>query len=253
MNQIALPKTLLDICDERDEILALVQRAHGLLEDADAKMETLNHYGLPLDAKPRHGFKATRQEIDARLWRVAFDKTGFLTLMDAEAKSKFFEQVQKDAPEFTESNIRSTFLSLSQDAGKMFARGLVNVFRRLSRVHRTNTNSPFKVNEKAILPGMFRQRYDRGLEVSHYTHEYLNDIDRVIKTLAGETHHPRSLEMAVNAAMVDGSVYEDAFYQIKGFGNGNMHMKFKRSDLLDKANRIIAEHYGETLAHRKAA
>lgn len=31
-------------------------------------------------------------------------------------------------------------------------------------------------------------------------------------------------------------------------GNGNMHIKFRRLDLLNRANDIIARHYGETLA-----
>ena len=72
----------------------------------------------------------------------------------------------------------------------------------------------------------------------------LDDIDRVIKTVAGEQFHPRSLETAVNAAWAEGNLYEDDYYRIRGFKKGSMHIQFKRADLLEKVNDLIAEHYG---------
>ena len=77
----------------------------------------------------------------------------------------------------------------------------------------------------------------------------INDIDRVFKVLDGKSHIPRSLEMGINGALIDKKIYEDDYYRIKGFKNGNMHIEFKRQDLLDKANLMIHKYYkGRALA-----
>lgn len=253
MNELVIPKTLLDYCDIRQRVLAAIKRSYDTLEEAEVELQTIYSYGLPCDAKPRNRYEQTRKDLERTLWRIAFDKTGFMQLMDAEAKSRFFEEVEKNPPEFTEANIRSTFLSLHQDAGKMFQRGLVNVFLKLSKGHKTNTDSPFKVNERAILSGIFRDNFSGGLTVnySRWASEKLNDIDRVIKTLDGQKHEPRSLEMAINAVVVKSSLYEDDYYQVRAYKNGNMHLKFRRVDLLDKANKLISDYYhGQALAAR---
>jgi hypothetical protein len=40
---------------------------------------------------------------------------------------------------------------------------------------------------------------------------------------------------------------EDEYFRMKGFKNGNIHLWFKRDDLLRKVNKLLAEHYGEVL------
>jgi len=249
MHDIAIPTTLADVCAVRDLALDRIKRAYELLDTAKDALEGVTRYAWPYEGSPRNSYQHTVSEIDARLWRDAFDKTNFLLLMDEEAKRRFFEDVEKKAPPFTMENIRSTFLTLSQEADAMFVRGLVNVFRRLSKDHRTNTNSPFKVNDRAILPYMVSLRFRGGLEVNYRSSERLNDLDRVFKVLAGARHQPRVLEHAINAVFVVDNRYEDDFYEIRGFRNGNMHLRFKRADLLEKANRLIGEYYdGNALA-----
>ncbi len=258
MNELVIPKTLLDFCAARGRVLSKITQAYGLLEKADVELRSYYSYGLPHSAKPRDGLDSVTRELDRDLWRTAFDKTGFMQLMDAEAKSKFMAEVEANPPEFNEGNIRATFLSLAQDADKMYARGIVNVFLKLSKHHKTNTSEPFKVNERAVLSHMVQQEWQSTRVRVHYSHhasEKLNDIDRVFKTLDNKKHEPRALEHAVNAAFRGGAklnFYEDEYYQIRGFLNGNTHIRFKRTDLLDKANRIIHDYYhGQALAAAK--
>ena len=249
MQDLAIPQSLVDVCAIRARVLQRVESAQQLLDAAKDDIEAVSEYAWPRESSPSNDYGKTVQEIDERLWRYAFDKTGFLQLMDYEAKRKFMEDVAKQAPPFTLDNIRCTFLTLHQEADAMFVRGMVNVFRQLSKEHRTNTNNPFKVNERAVLPYMVSVCWRRGLEVNYRSSEKLNDLDRVFKVLAGETHQPRALEHSINAVFQNSNRYEDSFYEIKGFKNGNMHLLFKRADLLDKANRLIGDYYdGSALA-----
>lgn len=246
---LAIPTTLQDMCDSRDRALARVKQAEDILASASDELDKIARYAMPYGASMRDSLSQIRKEMDRRLWSAAFDKTGFMQLMDAEAKRRFEADLDKDPPAFTMDNVRSTFASLFQDAETMYARGIVNVFLRLSKAYKTNRKEPFKVARKAILGYMVESNYSGGLRVGYYAQATVNDIDRVFKTLDGKQHQPRSLETALNAALQKGEVYEDDYYRIKGFKNRNMHIEFKRDDLLQKANRIIHDYYnGEALA-----
>ena len=259
--ELTIPKPLTEYCEVREQALELWQRGVRLIEEANKLAATVNRYGLGGHYEPRDGLKAVTKNLDRSLWQTAFDKTGLMQLMDAEARRQFERDLNEHPPAFTLENLRSTFLDASQNADEMFKRGLVNVFRGLSKNHKTNTNEPFKVNDRAILGYMVGHSYapgcplqiGRGFDMGR-AESVINDIDRAFKVLDGKQHHPRALEIAVNGAFAKGEVYEDEYYRIKGFKNGNLHIQFKRHDLLDKANLIIHEYYeGSALAKGRAA
>jgi len=60
----------------------------------------------------------------------------------------------------------------------------------------------------------------------------------------------RSLSCAMNTAIQDGGFYEDEYFAAKAFKNGNLHLKFKRADLVEKVNLIIAKRYGAAIGNR---
>jgi hypothetical protein len=254
--ELVIPKTLVDYCNTRDRVLEQMARANQIIELCQEELKQLSPYLFPSEFEIcGYSDKNFKMHLDRRMWRQAFDYTGFMQLMDRQEKQKFLAELEKQPPEFTIENIRSTFLSVMQEADNLFARGLVNVFLRLSDDHKSNTNEPFKVNHKAVLSGMVQRNWGKDTVMVNYYNwasEQLNDIDRVFKVLDGQKHQPRALETACNAAFSDlakPNTYSDDYYLIRGYLNGNMHITFKRDDLLEKANKIISDFYnGAALA-----
>lgn len=245
MNDIIIPKSLEDYCKVREDVIRYINEAHKMLEVADEKLKQVHRYGLIYGAKPALSGENTIKQMDISLWRAAFDITGFRQVMDAKAVKDFENSLNVNPPEFTIDNIRSTFISVSQDSSEMFSRGLVNIFRLFSPNHKTNTKEPFKINKKAIIPYMVSNFY--GMEISRRSADEINDLDRVMKTLDDKKHHPRELETLINAQFKHGKIYEDDYYKMRGYKNGNLHVEFKRDDLINKANRVIADYYGAAL------
>lgn len=255
---IAIPKTLEDFVEAKVSALAKIEQARMLLTAAEDELNQVARYCFPHDVTMRTNKEEVAKQVNRGLWQAAMDKTGFKQLMDAEAMREFRDSLERNPPDFTVENIRTHFLSMFQDADMMFKRGLVNVFRKLDSSYRTNEKEPFKVGRKVVMGYMFTNwagylqvnygRYSSGDSV-------VNDIDRVFKTLDGKKHNPRELECAINAQFkaTREYIYEDDYYRIKGFKNGNMHLEFKRADLLEKANNIIAEVYGATIPDARAA
>jgi len=256
--EIVIPKTLEDFVEAKTSALAKIEQARMLIDAAEQEMNEVARYCIPTEVSIRLTKEEIERHVNRSLWRAAMDKTGFKQLMDSEAMRAFNDSVERDPPNFTIENIRSHFLSMFQDADMMFKRGLVNVFRKLDSSYRTNEKEPFKVGRKVVMGYMFTN-WLGYLQVGYgmYSNgtDKLNDLDRVFKTLDGKKHNPRELECAINAKFKETRdyIYEDEYYRVKGFKNGNMHLEFKRADLLEKANDIIAEVYGATIPDARAA
>ncbi|NWC82847.1 DUF4942 domain-containing protein [Pseudomonas putida] len=245
--QLALPTTLSDLLKARQAALRLIEDAHRSLQTAEDLLSQHGRYLKPYGAQLKEDLGKVRCELDSKMWRRAMDLTGFKQLMDTQEVGTFERSLEHSPPEFTEDNIRATFIDMQLRSTDMFRRGVFNVFRWLSKAYRTNKAEPFRIGEKVIMKSMVRPNLTGGLYIQYGMNDkasdQLNDIDRVMKTLDKQPFQPRSLESAMNAAFENLEVFEDSYYRAKAFKNGNLHLEFKRPDLLDKVNEQIAEHY----------
>ncbi len=88
--------------------------------------------------------------LDASLWALLLDKSGLRTFMDAKARERWDEQIDKlQTPELTAENIRSTFRNLYDSRADMFGADVVNLFSELSWNYRTN--QPVKFGKRLII------------------------------------------------------------------------------------------------------
>lgn len=245
---LALPTTLTDLLQARQDALRLLSDARRMTDMARELLERHGRYLMPHNGQLRDSAERVQAELDASMWRRAFDLTGFKQLMDAQAVAEFERSLTPRSPEFTEANIRSTFIDLHGKSREMFRRGVVNVFRHLSDDYKTNANEPFRIGRKLVMTYMTCKAFGGGLEL-HYggARDKLNDIDRVVRTVGGMTFTAGALPAAVNQALKLSQAHECELYRAKGFQNGNLHFEFKRLDLLDLVNEQIAEHYANTL------
>ena len=245
---LALPTTLTDLLQARQDALRLLSDARSLTVKAKELLDRHGRYLMPHNGQLRDSAERVQAELDASMWRRAFDLTGFKQLMDAQAVAEFERSLSPKPPEFTEANIRSTFIDLHGKSREMFRRGVVNVFRYLSDDYKTNSREPFRIGRKLVMTCMTSKSFGGDLEL-HYggARDKLNDIDRVVRTLGGMVFTAGALPVSVNQALKLGQAHECDLYRAKGFQNGNLHFEFKRQDLLDLVNEQIAEHYANTL------
>lgn len=245
--QVALPTTLTDLLVARQDALRLIADSRRTLAMAEDLLTQYGSYLMPFGAHPRESEDRVRQELDSRMWQRAMDLTGFKQIMDSEEVEKFENSLCPAPPEFIQDNIRATFIELQLRAETMFRRGVFNVFRHLSDAYRTNAAEPFRIGANVIMRSMVRPSMSRGLcindAMNNYACDKINDIDRVVKTLDNKRFDPRTLESDMNLAFRDRAVFEDDYYRAKAFKNGNLHLEFKRLDLLDKVNEQIADYY----------
>jgi hypothetical protein len=223
-------------------------RHSGEVSIAAARLKT-DSSGQPwgLERSPQADLDRTlRLGIDAAAWQYLMHESGLRSFMDATARKKWDEAVSTgDIPEFNEPNVRSTFSMLHDSRGEMFERGVIACFKGLAWDYKTNL--PQKFGKRIILS------YLTGWH-SYEKHNQLDDLLRVMHILDGkpEPDHRASVGQLMRAAGLDGygakaGQCENDYLHIRTFMNTNGHITFKRSDLVDKMNLIIAKHYSGAL------
>ena len=208
--------------------------------------------GCWLMEKPEAALKAITRNLDRSIWRDLMKKSGMLSLMDAQAREQWYNSLEKDdIPAVSEANILSTFEQLHQSKGEVFERGVINVFKGLSWDFKSN--NPCKFGKKIIATGLVKHdRWGFGLNWG-WQRDRLADLERMLVLLDGKPVPDNRAD--VTRRLSDhihenrhSSRYEDEMFVIKYFQKGTAHIVFKRPELVDKLNDIIARHYPGALA-----
>lgn len=186
--------------------------------------------------------KLARLGVDGAAWQYLMHESGLRSLMDASAREKWDKAIADgDVPELTEANVRSTFQMLHDARGEMFERGVVACFKSLGWCYKTNL--PQKFGKRIVMRNITGAFYgDRKADE-------LDDLQRVLAVLDGkpESDHRNGVRAALGRCGIrygnPRGVCETEYLQIRTFKNGNGHVMFKRPELVDRMNMIIAKHY----------
>lgn len=211
-----------------------------------------HRYDCWFTEKTVKAMKAITRNIDRRIWRDLMSKSGMLSLMDAQARDEWHKSLEKDdIPAISEENILSTFEQLNHDKQAVFERGVINVFKALSWDYKTN--SPCRFGKKIIMDGLVS--YNRwGFSFTHgYRRDQIVDLERMLTLLDGKLLPDNRADIACRLSDHIGqkrtaAVYEDELFRINYFQKGSAHIAFKRPELIERLNDIIARHYPGMLA-----
>ncbi len=213
-----------------------------------------HRYECWLMEKADTAMKAITRSIDRGIWRDLMQRSGMQSLMDAQARDEWHNSLEKeDIPAVSKANILSTFEQLHLNKGEVFERGVINVFKGLS--WNFKTNSPNKFGAKIIVTGLVKfDRWGFGLNWG-WQRDRLADLERMLMLLDGKPVPDNRAD--VTRRLGDhihddrhSTRYEDEMFAIKYFQKGTAHITFKRPELVDKLNDIIARHYPGALAER---
>lgn len=181
-------------------------------------------------------------------------KSGMMALMDAQARDQWYKNLEEGyLPAISEANILSTFEQLHLNKMDVFERGIINVFKGLSWDYKTN--SPCSFGKKIIINNLVTHN-QWGFNLNWgWRRDQLTDLERMLFLLDGKPIPDnrgdictRLMEHIRDSPAKD--VYEDEFFSIRYFQKGTAHLAFKRLDLVEKMNDIIAKHYPGLLSHR---
>lgn len=242
--------------EARDQYLVTLEKikdACGIAHKAGggkSPFYKLNDYVKEDHDKPERFSKKVRHDLDRAMWQHLLTITGIEGLMDRQALREFEQQLASDPPEITADTVRATFQQFKSDAHTIFRRGLVNAFNELDRTYRSHDG--FKIGNRLV------RSY--ALSESGWLWDSipsLRDVDRIMHILDGHKvvegwtsplvgRLDRAQTHSYSSGIIPGTVTTE-YWHVKWFKNRNMHLYPQRKDLVRRANRLIAEHFGEAV------
>ena len=267
MTQLIKSISIENLCSRRDSTIEQIQTASDLLVEANRHLEETGEsvideggfYGKTLTlanmmrpgevGKPNllspDGVKEATELVDAQFWRLCLAASGMQSLMDAQARKEWEDNLNENKhPPFTRENVRATFAQLREQQGEIFDRGVINVFRSLSRGFRTN--EPVKFGKRIIVTWFTHMGY-----INYEKCNELDDLNRVFHILDGkpEPDHRKGIKRQIYDAGNEGprGQHDFEYFSIRWYKKGTAHLTFKRLDLVVEMNRILARNFPNAL------
>lgn len=240
------------IFKELDAAEAAFGRAKKLFEDCpdiaayegyDGKMDQQSFERLPNRKEISHSedMGQLKQSFDAEAWKYLMDASGVGAAMSASARSEWEKQIKaRETPPLTKENIIATFKDLFVRKDEMFEDGVIEAFRACSWDHKSNL--PVKFGKKVIFAHFYGD--------SHL--HKVDDLRRVLHVFDGKPQPDQRTGVWATLYRRDSNgLFEDEYISVERFKNGNVHCKFKKPDLTEKLNAILARRYPNALAAPK--
>jgi hypothetical protein len=244
---------------KRDALVERLTAAHAALEEAQQladnlfgpdhrgpRLGLLNHVSRREFTGPS-GLDEMVREVDGRTWAYLLRESGLRSFMDATSRAQWDKAIEaNDVPPLTMATIETTFAALYDTRRDMLERGVVDVFRRLSWDYKTN--NPVMFGERLIL----RHIVEAYGYPSQTGTDQLDDLARVLSVLDGrpEPDSRRGTYRLMSEARFPSQTRDieiAGLFTVRGFKNGNGHLRFLRMDLVDRMNAILAKHFPSAL------
>jgi hypothetical protein len=241
------------------EIARLVRALHAQTERLDAAFRTdsdgdyhYSRFGVELwyDGR-RCDLDDMSKAMERRAWEVLVDALGIKNVMSMAARKKFDEQLKTgELPPVTEQTIIATLLGLTGQVDNFAREAAREVFDMLRpRGHlggRYATNNAFRIGRRVILPYRVEANYGgNGFHVNYGREQELTAIDGIFHLLDGKgvmRENKGPLVKAVNATDKTGRG-ETEYFRFRCYKNRNLHLEFRRLDLVKQLNCLAAGEY----------
>jgi hypothetical protein len=191
--------------------------------------------------------------IKQTAWKHAFDRLGVrkvLSVKRMEEYDKVFSgEGEDELPEFTYQNVSEHFAGLMNTAQVYLKEAVVEAYdylrpgadsRSWHKAKKTNMkHGRYALGKKIILQNLIDTSLDR-----YYVNRYcgrdngLISVDRVFHSLDGKMDSNSYKSDLVDAINTSNGTGETEYFKFKACKNGNLHIEFKRMDLVSKLNQL---------------
>lgn len=232
------------------ETVNLAKRAYAILEEAEKV--SLGGFGDAFNTLPGNNYlkygalENVLEKIKQKAWYQIIDRLGIRQVMSikkAEELDKMLDDA-KSLPEITMDTVRQMSEGLVDSAPDFAKEAVFEVFEFLRpgasdyNQHKTNVkNGRYELKEKIILVNMVEGRFG-GLHVHYHRDKHLTAVDAVFHQADGKPMKQAYLSPLIDAINTSQGDGETEYFAFKCYGNGNLHLTFKRPDLVAKLNRV---------------
>ena len=248
------------LVEDYTESIHKILNAYRLLDDAHNTLRFIDPYVKVLPNRAYYGDQVKKQSgeicdsIKARVWAEILKRTQANEVMSSRMKEEFEKQLNEPSklPEISIDNVVGFVKRLIESAPDMIQEFIKETFdwlkpnTYLRDTHKTNHDSKYELAEKIIVSCVVSKKtIGNGVEFyDRHSEQRIHVMDNAFRLLDGKgiARFPGNSVTIIKDAFRDGKMEGDTeYFKMKFFLNGNMHIEFKRMDLVQKINQIAGK------------
>lgn len=191
-----------------------------------------------------------------QMWSAIVERLEVRRMVSIKRAKDLDDWLAKTTDEITVDNVMGFFQVYVRDLPDMLKEAVTEVYEWL-RPHdsRHVTNSEYELGERVIREGCLDTwwiAHKGAPEVSHYSMPRFRALENVFSALDGKG----SISKTYNGELCDAigkaksGRGQTEYFEFRWFKNGNVHLRMRRMDLVEKFNRIAG---GKALKHDNTA
>lgn len=187
--------------------------------------------------------ETSRAHLLRSAWEFVVSRLDFRNMLSLAKQERLDEQLSSgELPPFTLENIAAFLDEFSKSYDSVIEEAVREVYDHFrpttswANHYKTNENNRYGFGSKLIVTGAMT-----GYGVSVYAQKWLRALDRAFHLLDGKgvPKYPGDLVTRISDAQRRREkAAETPYFSAKWFKNGNLHITFRRADLLEMFNRI---------------
>ncbi len=176
-------------------------------------------------------------------WSAIIEKLGIRNLMSSARVQQLDDALQgksdEQLPEITEDAILDVLEGMIDSAETFMQEAIHEEYDFWKPSTNYKRNSEFQLQPRIIRPSMVEPGYSGGFRINYMRRQHIIALDNIFHLLDGKGmvkgySGPLADEIETSK---DGRG-ETEYFRFRCCKNGNLHLEFKRKDLLDKFNQI---------------
>ena len=244
-------QTVSQMVNAYDTAAAEIRQAYELLATAQQRVNAAFGDSSAFDTCPDHVWGTGPERaakvlelMKPRAWSIIAEKMQMRRVLSIKARDDLDRQLAdvKTLPELTVDNVLAMFQAMTQNLETYVAEAVREVYEFLRPHHSQHkTNTELDIGRRAILTWMLEHNYGGGFRVNYRREQWTRALDNVFSMLDGKgtiASHCGPLSDAIGALAPGVYTGETVYFKFKCYGNGNLHLEFKRLDLLAKLNAL---------------
>lgn len=253
-NELARRSTVRELVAAFQAAEATVRASFAAIVEAEAALNAVftmgDRYGIRVEAS-RHSHGSAFDDADAAInrmarqaWETIVDRLELRRMMSIKRWEELRRQLEKgELPSITEENVNAFARGYAVALPDMIEEAVGEVFDWL-RPWNTDykTNSKLEIGPKVILSYMVESAWLKpGFRANYNKTQRMVALENAFRALDGKgniaPNYQSELQTAIEASGAEGRG-ETPLFRFRAFKNGNLHIEFRRLDLLKRFNQI---------------
>lgn len=258
-DKLTTQQTAASLVEAYIKALAIIKDAYKQLEEAHQILENTFGYQSYMDVTARHrysepmkAFEEVKQELKRSAWKRILSISQINKMLSIKRAKEMSEKLNNgELPDITLDEVLGMMNSVTENAADFVKEAATEVFEVLRPAAREYWGSQYKTNqkngkynlgEKVILTGYVEKwSYGGNWHINYYRQEHLIAVDRVFHALDGNL---KGMDSSYQGPLCDAigttetGAGETEYFKFTCFKNHNLHLWFKRMDLVAKLNAI---------------